>query len=374
MKINTAKKMIVAAMVTAMGAGIAGSISGTVAWYQYSTRATTQYQGAAAHSTENLVLATAQNGQYSNKLGNINARSALRPVTSGTLAEGAVAAKLYKNPIYQYQATEKWGEADATHDFVEFDIWAKVEDLDGTGASYLAEKPIYLTDVTIEAVESNTKADISEAVRVAVYYYDNTAKTGWATYSKTGAAVDVYGALDLNQDGQNDKAAKYSFETQGNDIVYGDANKQAASYATNALAADDSTTKIADDSNPYSIKGKALATTGANGAAVHVCTIRVYLEGWTKINNVDPTKGTFANIEARDAATAANVVNDGIYKVTDAGQGQAKWYKAAIENEQVNWTEVANPVSASSIWSLSETIDAQFNVGLQFSTTVHEAH
>ena len=54
MKINTFKKVAVSTMALAMGAALVGSISGSIAWYQYSTRSTVSYSGASAHCTESL--------------------------------------------------------------------------------------------------------------------------------------------------------------------------------------------------------------------------------------------------------------------------------------------------------------------------------
>ena len=54
MKINPIKKLVIAGMGAAMIAAAVGSIGGTVAWFQYNTRATASYTGAAAHCTENL--------------------------------------------------------------------------------------------------------------------------------------------------------------------------------------------------------------------------------------------------------------------------------------------------------------------------------
>ena len=48
MKTYNAKKVVVSVLALAMGAGIAGSISGSIAWYQYSTRTTAQLQGVSA--------------------------------------------------------------------------------------------------------------------------------------------------------------------------------------------------------------------------------------------------------------------------------------------------------------------------------------
>lgn len=56
MKTNLFSKVAVTMMTVALGAGVVGSISGTVAWFQYSTRSTVAYTGASAHCTENLQI------------------------------------------------------------------------------------------------------------------------------------------------------------------------------------------------------------------------------------------------------------------------------------------------------------------------------
>ena len=50
------KKIVVPALAICVGAAIAGSVSGTVAWYQYSTRASTAYLGTSAGTAGNLKL------------------------------------------------------------------------------------------------------------------------------------------------------------------------------------------------------------------------------------------------------------------------------------------------------------------------------
>ena len=55
MKINKAK-LLVGTLAIASVAATVGSISGTFAWFQYSTRVTAAYSGAAAHVSENLQI------------------------------------------------------------------------------------------------------------------------------------------------------------------------------------------------------------------------------------------------------------------------------------------------------------------------------
>lgn len=60
MKTN-GKKAIIATMAIAMAAGIAGSISGTVAWFQYNTRSVAEFTGTTAKCTEFLQVRTKKN-------------------------------------------------------------------------------------------------------------------------------------------------------------------------------------------------------------------------------------------------------------------------------------------------------------------------
>lgn len=295
MKTKNTKKIVVSALAVAMGAGLVGSISGTVAWYQYSTRSTVAYTGASAHCSENLQVRivdtnttgygadgdwdqdlttteiaaylTAQIVSGTTARGNSN----LKPITSGALALDAVPSTFYRNPIYQYESYTTWGTADKT-DYVEIPLQFRVVDVDGNSTETLLAKKIYLTDLTIEEKTVTGKANIINALRVGIVGADNS-----ATLSATGADVDVYGKLDLNQDDSDDKKPGYDFQTATDDCVYGDNEKVAKSYVYN------SSSFVANDADPYNISGgKVLGTTTTTGNMLSV-TVRIWLEGWQKL-------------------------------------------------------------------------------------------
>ncbi len=315
MKINPAK-IVVPVLAIAAAAATVGSISGTVAWFQYSTRVTAAYQGATAHCTENLEirirstddtigawhrdLTASQIGAYLSAAtgdGGANRTAAtnqLRPVTSGELAADAVAANLYKNPIYQYPEMAKWGTASDTEDYIVLPLELRVLDNDGDAtADYLAKK-IYISDLTIEARADHTgytasdHEDVSTAIRVGVSAGLNGAsKAAYGTFSKNGSDVVVAGALDLNNDGANDKAAGYEWDSPA-ELQYGYTSGTAASHVAKALsgstlAADNDTKGIANDADPLTIVGKEIgATTTAKNLEVD---LKIYLEGWTALDS-----------------------------------------------------------------------------------------
>ncbi len=82
MKINT-KKAVIATMAIAMAAGIAGSISGTVAWFQYNTRVTTEFTGTTAKCTEFLQVRTVNNATADGKADDIASLPAASATYSG---------------------------------------------------------------------------------------------------------------------------------------------------------------------------------------------------------------------------------------------------------------------------------------------------
>lgn len=327
MKTNIFSKVAVTMMTVALGAGIVGSISGTIAWFQYSTRSTVAYEGAAAHCSENLQirirsgedtgtykwdqdLSTAEIKAYleDDAAGNRVNSTQLRPVTSGELDTGKVATTFYKNPIYQYATTSLWGTADPTNDYVVIPLELRVKDVTGSTTDTFLAKKIYISDVTLQGgatQPTGVTTDMSAALRMGVKAGATGGElTDYATFSKDGASVNVYGALDLNQDGTADKDGIYSEWAAGTEIVYGEDGKVAKATGLTKVT-DNTTIGVADDSNPYSIKGKEIGSTAANKTLS--VDLVIYIEGWTKL-------GTGASATALwDAATSVGYVfNAGI--------------------------------------------------------------
>ena len=359
MKTNTLKKATIASMAIAMGAAIAGSISGTVAWYQYSTRSTVAYQGASAHCSESLQVRIRSTktdgfGAWKQDLlssdiaaylaattaeGGANRTAAtnqLRPVTSGELALGAVASKLYKNPVYQYPNMADWGEASATYDYILLPLEIRVLDVNGdTGddADYLAKK-IYVSDVTLQAAADHTDYtasehyDLSNALRVGVSTAaeaETPSFTPYATFATATAAatdVKVYGKLDLNNDGKIDQTEGYEFTEDREEVNYGGTSGVAKATSNAKVAADAAETVVgvANDAKVTDIRGKEI---GSTTAEKHLyVNLLIYLEGWTELSD-----------------------------------------KTA--------TGESGSVPVKSIWDIAKGNGAEFNVGIRFTAEAH---
>ena len=416
MKINKAKLLVGTLAVAAVAATV-GSISGTVAWFQYSTRSTVAYSGAAAHCSENLQIrlfkhynATATAEAWDNKTdwkadltiadvrGFIaqergeNSDYNLRPITSGAALDtaGKVAGSFYKSPIYQYSGAYDadpnfWQAADAK-DYVDLPIQLRVLDRNGEGDDFL-QKKVYLTDLTIAQPSNDTKKNITDALRVSF-----TATTPKAlieaeedlvrsvTFSKNGGEVATYGTLDLNADGEVDLTEGYEWDDR-TEFVYGGklpetGNVRVASkeVTTNLDKADSTHADrlIADDSDPYAIKGAELVTIPAdeNGATINV---RIYLEGWQTLEDAAVINGAIAKADIADLdALKGQVATLEVGKTYKTADGKVYLYKTAAVNEEPAVFEEIPTKSA--VWNDADFVSAGFNVGMRFTAEAHNAN
>ena len=331
MKINN-KKIIVSTLALAMGAALAGSVSGTVAWFQYSTRAQAAYIGSSAHCSENLEIQATKVGVdpvsngWKTDLNSTAIQAAvtggtdLQPITSGAMtATSALPANFYKNPIYQFTDKTTWGTA-LPANYVQFDLYFHVKDVDGEdSASYLA-KNLYLVDLTINAKQDDESVlDLSKAVRV--HFASNEGTPTNKLFARDGSAAtvatNVYGNLDLNNNGALDKGPGYEWDSRGEALVYGDSGEQ--QVANNAGG----TSVLASDANPYSIVANqgllGKTTTAEDGFKI---TVTIWLEGW-------------ANLSTKP---------DG------------------------------NATTGSAVWDPATYIGAKFQVGMRFACEAHAAH
>ena len=103
MKFN--KKLVVTSLSTVLGLGIVGSISGTFAWYQYSTRASASIIGVSSAEAGMLQIKASTASTWADKdletsdlIGTRTDRK-IYPVTFGGFEkDAALPAKAYKNP------------------------------------------------------------------------------------------------------------------------------------------------------------------------------------------------------------------------------------------------------------------------------------
>lgn len=480
MKTNLFSKVAVTMMTVALGAGVVGSISGTVAWFQYSTRSTVAFTGTSAHCTENLqirlykqgqeaeagwasdidadaiagaikgvvakyqaptsdpatdvtVVANTFYGQFTHggeykfvyqdakwylngaevSLGTYgitapespanggyirviaNAFDTVHPVTSGELAEGAIAADLYRNPLYQYPDQGDWKKAEKS-DFVTIPLELRVKDVNGSTPAQLA-KNIYVSRMNMAVQPVEGKGDITSALRVAVRASadDGEHWTDYGTFSKDGIAVDTYGNLDLNNDGSDDKFGDFSWEKENSGkILYGHQHGEATiSVGSGSLT--NPTIKTdwfigKNGTNPgsytFTYDGISAKSWTLSGASVKLADYGISVEGTPSNTNtlqvsVPDTSETHTNTADSFNLDAVATPVKGIADDSDpyAIIGQPIGTTSATKNLRVElkvylegWQKLG--ATPSALWDAATYIGSQFNVGVRFSADAHTDH
>lgn len=309
---------MLASISSVAGMSLVGSIFGTVAWYQYSTRATASIAGTDASTYGNLQLAfgyfkkeeTDGQNQFEFKSGNITnpndntiwktdagttelasyissyRRAELgvtdakvqefKPVTAKLKNDGAI-EKFYSYPVYQYNELNSWNEASVT-DYITFPLTLRLAGNATAETGY----PVYLQDLRLQS----TGSLLSKALRVEyssqAFVKDNDDVSKFVTsgtvtnvlLSEEGGKTYTYGPLDLNGDGIFD-SAKYTYDfDEKNVITYGeDGSKQSSFTQADIAATDDGKGKLtAKDTT------KPLGTIPQDGYLQ--VNVTVWLEGW----------------------------------------------------------------------------------------------
>ncbi len=341
MKMN--KKIIVSTLALAMGAALAGSVSGTVAWYQYSTRAQGSYIGSSGHCSEMLYVKNTDNAnakwvtefKSSELVLAQDSGTAIQPITTGaydgTGTATAAPAAFYNNPVYQYASQTQWGTANVAN-YAQFNLSFHVQDITGAStATYLA-KNLYLTSLNIVTLDtsstnptvdsSSTAKDLNKAVRV-MFEIGTSGQSGYVAkiFSVNGGETATAGELDLNNDGVLDKAPYYEWETAPtSNLTYG-------AGVQKSIAAD----QVADDSDLG-----AFATADTAGTASVL------------------KSGLLGAIPATEAGLSI--------KVTIWLEG---WQQLA--NKPTN-----NATSGSAVWDPAVYVGKSFGVGMRFSVPLHD--
>ena len=399
------KKIVVPTLAIAIGAAIAGSVSGTVAWYQYSTRVSTAYLGTSTGTAGNLKLRIKDSGNdFANSLTKDDIATYLAgehmgekiiPITAGNMAEDDALNKIggdgadknlpkfYKNPVRSFDdevpySSDSWLKADQTM-YVQIPLEVCFVDFDGVNAdgttvdeAYL-EKDVYLSDLLIQEDwenskdQNNLKKDLSSAIRVHISSYrddDTSANHADSTInkliSKKGGTILTEGYLDLDGDGNfdsnitgSDPGAKYGFgeNTATKDIVYGEGVQ--TSYSVDH--------KINDGSY-----------LGLDGQTVN--NEKVYPSVVQSVSNkslvLDEDDMEFTK-EGASVKTNKKIGTTIGYEYGEDGY-KSKYLNVVITIWLEGWHTLpaptgANPNAVSSIWDASSYIGSMFDVGIQFA-------
>ena len=288
-------RIIVPALSILVGITLAGSVSGTIAWYQYSTRANAAYLGMSGGTTGNLQLrldggewlARLTRRDVDNYLSSHNLATNVQPITSGNMNKGdAVPADLYKNPIAGRGEYSKWEKADQSN-YISIPLELRYVQSDGVEENNIA-KDVYLSDLFINTTDNNNannKKDLSDAIRFHVASNDGTNQKNFLI-SKNGGSIATNGKLDLDGDGEIDQAYagnKYGFG-DGNtleDVIYGEGNQVAyAAKVDGGILAGTNNQDLDLDNLELDGASKSIGKTLASNSAFLEVKITIWVEGW----------------------------------------------------------------------------------------------
>lgn len=292
-------RLIVPALTLLAGLTLAGSISGTIAWYQYSTRANGAYLGMSGGTIGNLQLRL-DGGEWLTRLTKNDIASYLaannlgqkvQPITSGDMdKDDALPADFYRNPIAGKGEYSKWQKADESN-YVSLPLELRFVERNGSGENNVA-KDVYLSDLYIAADDANgtVKKDLSDAIRFHVASDDGVNQIN-RLISKNGGSIAVNGKLDLDGDGELDQAYtgnKYGFG-DGNqlvDVVYGEGNQVAyAAKVEDGLLVKANENDLDLDELELNGASKSIGKTLASSSEYLKVNITIWIEGWQEFAN-----------------------------------------------------------------------------------------
>lgn len=310
MKFN--KKITVTALSTVLGLGLVGSISGAVAWYQYSTRATTSIVGISGAKSGALEVSLARDSGWVRDLktsdltstasaGEANPFDHFLPVTFGGFDGTNVATNLpgtaYKNPDVGNATMSNWKTATVNEDYVQYVVYLRARQLnESTNAYDNVAESVYFSDITIADLSGQaTGLSIEDALRVHVAFdtvkvSDDSVVTAGNRYllSKAGGSLNTYGELDLDGINGSDTYGGYEWaDNYGTTVIYGDKTAEEGSGVQKSVQA---STLVAARDAQGELTGSPVATTVAGSDNVLRATVTIWTEGWAQLDPVaDPS-------------------------------------------------------------------------------------
>lgn len=393
MQINKTK-FIVAALITCSAAAFLGSVSSTIAWYQYSTRVSAVYLGASAGAKGNLRIRIKGTDAWMNDLTHVDIADYLSaqhigqrvtPITSGPMnADDAIKTNdngdmvFYQNPDGGVP-TERVGYDNQTWKVADNSMYVSIplelcfqnEDLENKP---FLEKDVYISDLLIQGDWRNNvdpdhiKEDLSSSVRVHISSYQsndqsqNHADTSLnRLISKDGGTILTEGYLDLDGDGELDE---YLAGSTGANYNFGDE---------------------AQIERHYTAYGEGKQTSYCNKSIIQNGSYKT-LQGETVDEKIYPT--TVESIENTNILKEESFeyIKEGEQEPTSKCIGKTVAFDDMTNEAYLNvvmtiWVEgweplpsptISNPDAKSPIWNPSDYIGSMFDIGITFAVQMEQ--
>lgn len=389
MKINKIK-FIVATLITCSTAALLGSVTNTIAWYQYSTRVSAVYLGASAGARGNLRIRIKGTDTWLNDLTHVDVANYLNaqhigqkvaPITSGPMnADDAIKTKdngemvFYQNPDggipteHVGYDNQTWKAADSSM-YVSIPLELRFES-EKNDYTFL-EKDVYISDLIIQGDwknNQNNKEDLSSSVRVHLSSYQNNDQSQGHSdtainrlISKDGGTILTEGYLDLDGDGDLDE---YIAGPSGANYDFGDEDQIVRHYTTYGEGTQTSyCNKSTIQNGSYeTLQGDTIDEKIYPTLVETVKNTNILVEEsfeYTKEGEQEPTSKCIGKTVAFD-----DMANEAYLNVV-----MTIWIEG--------WEPLPSPTSSdpdakSPIWNPSDYIGSMFNVGITFAVQTEQ--
>lgn len=307
MKLNK-KRIAVSALALATGICLAGSVTGTIAWYQYSTRASAIYNFTSAGGTRGSLqinlggnddnwFTRLTHDDISSYLNVTNSGDQLAPITSGSMnKESPLPDLFYKEPLPKHGPYDEWRKAD-NHNYISLPLQLRYVDHKDGDNVVCSSKRVFLTKLSI--TNGSDSFDITESIRfhVSSFNKDNETSRINRLISKNGGKILTHGALDLNGDGKEDYIRPdkgYDFNGNEQIVDYGDGEQESFVASADANESNGYYPFLAEFNEETSTleklvydvdKSKSIGLTGFGQEDVLNVVITIWIEGWQNLSN-----------------------------------------------------------------------------------------
>lgn len=319
MNTKVSRKLVISSLILLSAITLAGSISGTVAWFQYSTRALVAYKGTTAHCSKLLQISVDGGNSWGSDLTSSPLeRPTFAPVTTGPRQKNeALPLMPGEVPVYADDGVTPTGETKTIYSpfyaqpdrlqglydnwylasessYHQFDIYVRVKDVDGSTPEKFLSNEVFLTDLTIADGDLTDDVDLSSAVRVHISTKSDGVEKNFL-FAKEVEETEVGGLLDIDgQEGYDYYG--YAFDKQT--CVYGGGTLVPATYDDEGNLLTEETVKdvpvqtsylcndtsiIADDDNGIITGGTSLGSTSVVAGEYLKITVTIWLEGWSPL-------------------------------------------------------------------------------------------
>lgn len=286
MKMN---KIIIPVAALAMGVALVGSVSSTLAWYQYSTKAQAAFIGASVGEAENLEIKadathwkTNVTASEVNSLAGLTSRKDFLPITSGAMGKNdSIDTTAFHGGIETGVAGYNDVHVDPSTNFVQFTLNMRYKKTGSAATSY-EKRELKLIDLTIVDENTNPGNDFYKSIRVHFSTGEGATKNFlYASNKDDDADIETVtrAQLDTDNDGKLDKALEYEFAdgyTNLQPVYYGDAASQNGTPKQVALNA------YRENANSLN-QVIGVLPDGDNAADGLAVTVTIWIEGWQKL-------------------------------------------------------------------------------------------